>query len=110
MKTLKQYILENQSELDKELQYHFKNNESLKKDILWMFDKMYELAEYLEEEDDFVDQVLDDHYWENDTELNIRDRVMDYLKRYWEDGWDNQTASRMFEIWEVYIKQKENEE
>ena len=109
MKTLTQYILENQSALDKELTYHFKNNNSLKKDILWMFDKMYddELAEYLEEEDDFVDQVLNDQYWENDTELEIRDRVMDYLNNRWHDEWDTKIASRMFEIWQVYIEDKE---
>lgn len=108
MRSLTQYILENQSALDKELTFHFKNNESLKKDILWIFDKMYDddLAEYLEEEDDFVDQVLDDTYWENDSELETRDRVMDYLKNRWGDGWDNQTAARMFEIWQVYIENK----
>ena len=106
MKTLSQYILENKSELDKELQFHFKNNESLKEDILWMFDKMYELAEYLEEEDAFVDQVLDDHYWKDGAELETRDRVLDYMMNRWGEGLDDKAAARMFEIWEIYLNQK----
>lgn len=98
-------------ELNKELQFHFLNNESLKEDILWMFDKLYDkwcdTAEP-EDEDAFVDMIVDDYFWENDTEIDIRNKVLDYLKDKNGDGWDNQTASRMYEIYGIYVEDRKN--
>lgn len=97
--------LGNNDALDKELQWHFDNNETLKKDCLFIFDKLSNDvgSEWLEEKDAFIDQIFDEDYWWCEGEWQIRNCVLDFLKNRWGEGLDERAAGRLFEIWEVYI-------